>query len=470
VAAAVLLVAAGIAPAAAMPAHLVVQKVQAEAKAGPPTFSWQLASAVNGERQTAYRVRVNDVWDSGRVASGASVGVPYDGPALQPGHRYVWTVQVWDSHGRPSAWSTPQPLAAPTDWQGAQWISPDTTDSWSNFVLDTDFTIRAAAAGVVFRAKDSANYYLWQINTVTTPGKVMLRPHVQVGGRFSTLAEVDLSPVVTPANASAPHHLRVRADGATITTWVDGTQVDARTDTSLARGTIGFRTSTSAGVTEDALYDNLALHGLDGTSLFADDFSLSPDPRFAQQKIVTGQLEPAGDPALLGAGHAAPMLRRTFTLAKPIAHADVDVTGLGFYELHLNGAKVGDAVLAPADTPYDRRDLYDTYDVTGQLKPGANAVGIMLGNGYGQRFSPYGFRWLGPEQAVMTLTVTYTDGTAQTVTTDRSWTWSESPITSDDIYDGETYDARQEQHGWDTTGFDASQWQPVTTVAARPAR
>src|SRR5882757_482178 len=71
VAAAVLLVAAGIAPAAAMPADLVVQKVQAEAKAGPPTFSWQLASAVNGERQTAYRVRVNDVWDSGRVASGA---------------------------------------------------------------------------------------------------------------------------------------------------------------------------------------------------------------------------------------------------------------------------------------------------------------------------------------------------------------------------------------------------------------
>ncbi|WP_249227776.1 family 78 glycoside hydrolase catalytic domain [Kutzneria sp. CA-103260] len=465
-----LLVAAGTAPAVAAPAELVVQQVQAETKAGPPTFSWQLGSAVNGERQTAYRVRVSagtEVWDSGRVASAASVGVPYGGPVLQAGRAYTWTVQVWDAHGRPSAWSKPQPLAvAPTDWQGAQWISPDSTTSWSNFVLDTDFTIKAAAAGVVFRAQDSANYYLWQINTVTTPGKVMLRPHVQVGGHFTTLAEVDLSPVLTPANAGTSHHLQIRADGATITTTIDGTQVDVRTDTSLTQGTIGFRTSTSAGVAEDAVYDNLALHGLDGTSLFADDFSRSPDPRFAQQKIVDGQLEPSGDPVLLGANHAAPMLRRTFTLTKPIAHADVNVLGLGFYELHLNGAKVGDAVLTPADAPYDRRDLYDTYDVTGQLKPGANAVGMMLGNGYGQHFSPYGFRWLGPEQAIMTLTVTYTDGTQQAITTDHSWTWSDSPITGDDIYNGETYDARQEQHGWDTAGFDASTWRPVTTVAA----
>ncbi|HTI26954.1 MAG TPA: family 78 glycoside hydrolase catalytic domain [Kutzneria sp.] len=384
---------------------------------------------------------------------------------LAPAHVVAQQVRA-ETRTSPPAFS--RQLGSPTDWQGAKWISPDSagTNSWSDFVLDTDFTIKAAAAGIVFRAKDSADYYLWQINTVTTPGKVMLRPHVQVAGHFTTLAEVDLSAVLTPTNAGDRHHLRIRADGAAITTAIDGTQVDTRTDTSLAQGTIGFRTSVSANVTEDALYDNLSVHALDGTPLFADDFSVSPDPRFAQQKIVGGELEPAGDPVLLGAGHAAPMLRRTFTLGKPIAHADVAVYGLGFYELHLNGGKVGDAVLTPANSPYDRRNLYDTYDVTSQLKPGANAVGIMLGNGYGQHFSPYGFRWLGPEQAIMTLTVTYTDGTRQTVTTDRDWSWSDSPIIADDIYNGETYDARQEQRGWDTAGFDASHWRPVTTVAA----
>jgi alpha-L-rhamnosidase len=66
----------------------------------------------------------------------------------------------------------------------------------------------------------------------------------------------------------------------------------------------------------------------------------------------------------------------------------------------------------------------------------------------------------------MTLSVTYTDGTQQTVSTDNTWTWSDSPIIGDDIYNGETYDARQEQHGWDTTQFDASQWRPVTTATA----
>src|SRR3954463_7200717 len=132
-----LALAPAVAPAAAAPAHLVVQQVRAETRTSPPTFSWQLGSPVNGERQTAYRVLVAstdqrlksgrpDVWDSGRITTGASAGVSYLGPALRPGQRYLWTVQVWDSRGRPSAWSSPQSLAVgPTDWQGAQWISPD---------------------------------------------------------------------------------------------------------------------------------------------------------------------------------------------------------------------------------------------------------------------------------------------------------------------------------------------------------
>nr|WP_323746129.1 family 78 glycoside hydrolase catalytic domain [Catenulispora pinisilvae] len=163
---------------------------------------------------------------------------------------------------------------------------------------------------------------------------------------------------------------------------------------------------------------------------------------------------------------ASPLLRKDFTVTKPVAKARAYVFGLGFYELHLNGAKVGNRVLTPASTPYAQRDLYATYDVTADLQQGGNAVGLWLGNGYDADFSQYGFRWLGPKQAIMLLDVTFADGTHQTVTTDDSWTWSPSPITADDIYNGESYDARLAQPGWDTAGFDAAAWQPVQTVAA----
>jgi alpha-L-rhamnosidase len=479
-----------VAAATATPARIAVEALRVDGAADPlsvqnprPTLGWRLASRVNGERQTAFRVLVAsrpsrlrsgraDVWDSGRVASSASVAVPYGGPALRPAHRYYWSVQAWDAHGRASAWTAPAwwetGLATATDWGGAQPIAPDNADNrtWSNFTLDVDFTIRSAAAGVVFRANDSANYYLWQVNTVTTPGKVLLRPHVQVNGGFTLLGETDLSPVVTTTNATSQHHLRIRADGATITTWIDGTQVNTLTNTALTEGTVGFRTSVSNGVTEDARYDNLAVGGTDGATLLSDDFASSPDPLFPNQPVSDGQLEPAGDPVLLARTHAAPLLRKSFTLTKTVAQARVYVYGLGFYELHLNGAKVGDRVLTPASTPYDKRNLYDTYDVTSLLARGTNAVGIMLGNGYGSHFSPYGFRWLGGEQAILMLAVTYADGSQQAVTTDSTWQWSTGAITADDIYDGETYDARLAKPGWDTPGYNASGWRTVKTVAA----
>jgi alpha-L-rhamnosidase len=355
------------------------------------------------------------------------------------------------------------------DWQGAQWISPDTAgqDSWSDFILDVDFTIRKGAASVVFRAQDPNNLYMWQVNSEVDPGKVMLRPHLEVNGSFSHLVpDVDVSQVITQQNVNDQHHLRIEANGATISTWIDGTLVNVLTDHTFSKGTIGFRVGDS---TEDSLYDNLAVHSLDGVSLFSDDFSTSPDPYFPQTPITGGQLEPGGGITLLDPNPDAPMLRDSFTLGKKVARARAYVDGLGFYELHINGRKVGDNVLSPPDTPYQQRDLYEAYDVTHDLQRGANAVGIWLGNGYGSNFNPYGFRWLGPKQATLLLEVTYTDGTSQMITTNDSWTWSNGPITANDIYNGEDYDARLEQLGWDQANFDASAWKPVTTVAAPSA-
>jgi Bacterial alpha-L-rhamnosidase 6 hairpin glycosidase domain/Alpha-L-rhamnosidase N-terminal domain/Bacterial alpha-L-rhamnosidase concanavalin-like domain/Bacterial alpha-L-rhamnosidase C-terminal domain len=450
-----------------------------------PSLSWQLRADQNDERQTAYRVLVAsepgglvpgraDVWDSGRVESSASVGVQYAGPALQSQHRYYWTVEVWDATGRPSGWATSarweMGLLQPSDWRGAQWISPNTAgqDVWSDFVIDVDFTMLKGAASVVFRAQDTNNLYLWQVNEEVDPGKVVLRPHLQVNGNFSHLIpDVDVSSVITPQNVNTQHHLRIEADGPAITTWIDGTQVNTLTDSTFSKGTIGFRVGDS---TENSLYDNLAVHGLDGSALFTDDFSSPIDPNFPRAPVVNGQLDPGAGITLLDPNPDSPQLRDTFTLSSEdgqVARARAYVDGLGFYELHMNGRKVGDNVLETADTPYQQRDLYQTYDITNDLRSGTNAVGIWLGNGYGQNFSPYGFRWLGPLQAIAMIEVTYADGRQQVLTTgDNGWSWSTSPITANDIYNGEDYDAELAQLGWDQPGFNTDAWKPVTTVAA----
>ncbi|SFF78814.1 alpha-L-rhamnosidase [Actinacidiphila alni] len=449
-----------------------------------PALGWQLRASANGQRQTGYRILVAttpdrlapghaDVWDSGQVAGADSTAVPYGGPAPESGRTYYWKVQVRDARGHASAWSPvarwEMGLLGDADWQGAQWIAPDTgaAYSWSDFTLDTDFTVKAAAASVLFRVKDSRNYYMWQINSASTPGKILLRPHVQKDGSFSNLGEVDLSPVITSANLNAPHHLTIRTEGDRITTSVDGTQVDSRTDGTFAEGTLGFRTSTTNGVGEDALYDNVTVRGPDGKTLFSDAFDASPDPLFPDTAVTDGQLEPKGDPTLLDPDPAAPMLRHSFTLGgKKVARARAYVYGLGFYELHLNGAKVGDRVLAPANTPYDQRNLYATYDITGALKRGANTVGMWLGNGYGPRFNPYGFRWTGQKQAVVLLDVDYADGTRQKVVSDDSWKWSTGAITGNDIYAGENYNATLDKAGWDRPRYDDTGWQPVKKATA----
>lgn len=447
-----------------------------------PSLSWQLRSTHADSRQTAYRVLVAtsprlltpgraDVWDSGRVDSSDSVGVQYDGPTLRSSQRYYWTVQVWTSTGRASgparaAWWE-MGLLSPSDWQGAQWISPNTAgqDIWSNFILNVDFTMNKGAASVVFRAQNQSNLYLWQVNEEVDPGEIVLRPHVEVNGNFIHLIpDLNLSPVLTPQNIAGQHHLEIEANGPTITTWVDGQLVDTLTDSTFASGTVGFRVGDS---TEDSLYDNLSVTNLDGSNAFTDDFSSPTDPSFPGTQVVGGELHPGGGITLMDPNPDSPQLRDTFTLDGKIASARVYADGLGFYEMHLNGHKVGDNVLETADAPYDQRDLYQTYDITHMLHDGSNAVGIWLGNGYGQNFNEFGFRWLGPQQAIALIKVTYADGRTQTITTGPDgWTWSASPITANDIYNGESFDAGLADAGWDTPGFDASSWKPVTAVPA----
>ncbi len=162
-----------------------------------------------------------------------------------------------------------------------------------------------------------------------------------------------------------------------------------------------------------------------------------------------------------------PYVRQSFTVTKPIKSATAFVTAHGLYELHLNGAKVGREVLAPGWTDYDKHIAYQTYDVTPLLRRGQNRVGAVLGDGwycgyvgYARQRNLYGDR----PALRMQIEIEYTDGTHQTVGTDKTWRARTGPIQYSDMLQGESYDARQELPNWDKPGGSEAGWQPITTT------
>jgi alpha-L-rhamnosidase len=184
----------------------------------------------------------------------------------------------------------------------------------------------------------------------------------------------------------------------------------------------------------------------------------------------------------------APLFRKEFSIEKKITRARVYVSGLGYYELRLNGRRVGDQVLDPGWTTYSNRVLYSCYDVTDQLRRGTNALGVMLGNGW---FNPLPLRMFGQfnlrnylvtgePRVILQLVVEFADRTSRTIVTDESWKTSPGPIVRNNVYLGEVYDARKQQAGWDQPGFDDTRWDqarlareslgPLRTQEAPPIR
>lgn len=133
----------------------------------------------------------------------------------------------------------------------------------------------------------------------------------------------------------------------------------------------------------------------------------------------------------------APLLRRSFTVDGEVVAARIYATSLGVYELRLNGQRVGDAVLAPGWTSYKRRIQYQTYDVTGLVQRGENALGALLGDGWYRGF--LGFQnqrnLYGKHLALLLqLHITYVDGRTAVITSDEAWKAITGPIRMADLY------------------------------------
>ncbi len=164
-----------------------------------------------------------------------------------------------------------------------------------------------------------------------------------------------------------------------------------------------------------------------------------------------------------------PMFRKSFSVNKSIKKATVFISGLGHFEMSLNGQKVGDDFLAPGWTKYDKEALYVTYDLTKQLKSGENVVGVMLGNGF-YYVPPLSSRYrklksaFGYPKMICRLAIEYTDGTSSSIISNSSWKTTPSPVTFSSIYGGEDYNANLEQKGWGLPKFDDSKWKSALLV------
>lgn len=168
---------------------------------------------------------------------------------------------------------------------------------------------------------------------------------------------------------------------------------------------------------------------------------------------------------------SARYLRKEFTSAKTVKSAKVYIAGLGLYELYINGKQIGNQVLAPVPTDYDKSVTYNTFDVTSLIKNGTNTVATILGNGryynMRQNFKPHKVKTYGYPKMRLQLEIEYTDGCKSFVNSDNNWkVTSDGPIRSNNEFDGEDYDATKELQNWNLNGFNDSKWTKASVVSA----
>jgi hypothetical protein len=166
------------------------------------------------------------------------------------------------------------------------------------------------------------------------------------------------------------------------------------------------------------------------------------------------------------------LLRREFAVKPGLRRAIVHVCGLGHFEMSINGRKSGTNLLAPGWTKYNETCLYETHDITPLVHEGPNAIGLALGDGMyhverRNRFSKFQGTF-GPQRAIAQIELEYADGTRETVITDEAWRVHTGPVTYNDVYGGEDFDARLVQPGWDSAGFDDAGWENAVELV-RPS-
>jgi len=160
--------------------------------------------------------------------------------------------------------------------------------------------------------------------------------------------------------------------------------------------------------------------------------------------------------------------RKEFTLNGKVAGARIFVSALGYYELRVNGRRIGHNVLDPAWTTYPKRVLYSTYDAASALKDGPNVIAVMIGNGWATQEVDGSAAYYKTPALLLQMNVDPEGGRRQSIVTDGTWKTVRGPVMEDSVYGGEVYDARRETPGWDAPGFVETGWSAAQVVEGSP--
>ena len=431
-----------------------------------PRLSWVDVSGERGARQRAYRILVannpaelrsekNLLWDSGKVDSDQSTQVEYAGAPLHSMQRAYWRVQIWDDNAKTSE------SQGSTFWEMGLLNKSDWSAQWIGMKAQPSETVSLKSASWIWFHEENAKGEM-------PKGSVFLRKQVHLDGVPST----------GRISISADDHFKLTVNGATAGSG-DGWQSVHTLDISkfLKAGTNdivieGINDTGKAGVAAVA-----ELRTTDGnTRTVVTDISWTSSKLNGDRwvpALVVGPvgMEPWGVPAAPITNGPAPYLRKQFEVSSPVVSARISASALGLYKLYIDGKIVSHDELRPGWTDYKKRVQYETYDVTPWLKPGAHAIGMVLGNGWycGRVGWTPGHNYGDQPWGLVQLEMKHADGSVDHVVTDDSWQVGEGPIQYDDLLNGETYDARKEDATWATAGFNGH-WatpvvQPLTDIA-----
>lgn len=484
-----------------------------------PRFSWQMESALPGARQTAYQVEVRSesgepVWDSGKRMSDASLNITYAGKALQQRTRYTWTLQVWDQQKQMhqnSSWFETGLAPTATQPQGfvqARWIGGDDRDMvlYSpylpvfklRFSVQLDEASRSKIAGFVFGANDprlldkNKNIYGLQNKVDSSYIRLELNIAPVDSGKPARLAvyRTGYAPTDRPGKPlkvfNVPQSVinqgnQYGAHRFYVTTVMGATEIylDGQTPDRLL-GRVGLNPLGQGG--DYIAFPVLADIGYwvpprQTAHFLGVEVANYRSPANTLYQATQRQTFKAQDAPVLRlinpSRNAMPMLRTVFNAGnKTIRKARLYATARGAYDMYLNGKRVGDDYLNPGLSQYNKTHFYQTFDVTGLVTAGKNAMGAILGEGWWSGGSTYtGNYWnfFGDRQSLLTkLIITYRDGSEQEIYSDpEHWRYyNQGPVVYGSLFQGEVYDARREAavKGWATPGYDDKNWKPAVEV------
>lgn len=417
--------------------------------AAEPRLSWQLTD-VNpkalGLKQTAYRIVATsdkgEMWDTGKVESDQSSQVVYKGKPVPDGARVNWRVQVWDRDGRVSPWSEPASWSMGISKWEAEWIGYDEAGLLKNPDSAYWDLVKSHWIWVPSGNKGTLS------KTFQVPTDIKIKNSTCIVGA-ETSYELTINGVKTAKGGSAqmPDVLDVTGQ---IRSGENVLSVDASDSRPEGKGglIVALRIDFTSGPPM-FIYSNKDWKG----AKYLGPYGMPPwgEAGFNNERTLPAR-----------------MLRREFTAEKQVKRAMAYVSGLGLFEMYLNGVKVGDQVLSPGSTDYTRHVFYVTHDVTKRIHRGVNAAGLILGNGryYAPRMDiPAPMRSFGYPKTRAQIEIEYADGTTSRVITNQEWALTrDGPIRANNEFDGEEYDARKEMAGWANPGFDDYHWEASRKV------